>query len=144
MKVEIEYGKLVASINFMYELKLVRKQSRMRRRFINILNERLKVVEEDRKELLQEHSRKDENGEAIIKPDGNYDVKDMVAFSNDLKELYAEKLVIEGEDNREMISTIKQILKKLENEEYEGQTSEIYDYLCDQFGIDEEIEGGEE
>lgn len=142
MKVEIEYGKLAAAINFMYDLKLVRKQSRMRRKFIKIMTERLKEVEEERKELLKEHSRKDENGEAIIKPDGNYDVKDMVAFSNDLKELYTEKLVIEGEDNREMIRTIKEILRKFENEEYQGQTSEIYDYLWEQFGLDN-VKGGE-
>lgn len=143
MKVEIEYSKLIAAINFMYDLRLVRKQSRMRRRLIKILSERLEEVENDRKELLIEHSKKDEKGEAIIKPDGNYDVKDMVAFSNDLKELYSEKLIIEGEDNREMIRTIKEVLRKFENEEYQGETSEIYDYLCDQFRIDEEIEGGE-
>lgn len=137
MKVEIENGKLAVAINFMYGLKLARKQSRMRRRFISIMSDRLKLVEEDRKELLKEHSHKDEKGEAIVKDDGNYDIKDMIAFSNDLKELYAERLVIEGGDNREMISTIKEVLKKFEDVEYEGQESEIYDYLCDQFNIDE-------
>lgn len=137
MKVEIEYGKLAAAINFMYGLKLARKQSRMRRRFIKIMSERLKQVEEDRKELLIEYSRKDKNGEPIVK-EGNYDIKDLVAFSNDLKELYSEKMVIEGGDNHEMISTVKQILKKFEDEEYEGQESEIYDYLCDQFDVDSE------
>lgn len=137
MKVEIENGKLAVAINFMYGLKLARKQSRMRRRFISIMSDRLKLVEEDRKELLKEHAHKDEKGEAIVKDDGNYDIKDMIAFSNDLKELYAERLVIEGGDNREMISTIKEVLKKFEDVEYEGQESEIYDYLCDQFNIDE-------
>lgn len=136
MKVEIENGKLTAAINFMYGLKLARKQSRMRRRFIKLLSDRLEEIEEDRKELLKEHSHKDENGEPVIK-DGNYAVKDMVALSDDLKELYAEKMVLEGGDNREMIRTVKQILKKLEDEEYEGETSEIYDYLCEQFGVDE-------
>ncbi len=138
MKVEIENGKLAAAINFMYDLKLARKQSRMRRRLIKLMSERLQEVEEERKELLKEHSHKDENGEPIVKENGNYDVKDIVAFSNDLKELYAEKMVIEGGDNREMLYTVKHILKKFEDEEYEGQESEIYDYLCDQFEIDNE------
>ncbi|MGW6383804.1 hypothetical protein [Peribacillus butanolivorans] len=143
MRVEIENGKLVTAINFMYELKLTRKHSRFRRHFINLMNESLKVVEDDRKELLKEHSHKDEKGEAIVK-DGQYDVKDMDALSNDLKELNAEKLVIEGGDNREMIRTIKHVLKKFEDEEYEAQASEIYDYLCEQFSVDEEDEKGAE
>ncbi|MEK3887444.1 hypothetical protein [Bacillus sp. FSL K6-3431] len=142
MKIEIENGKLAAAINFMYDVKLVRKQSRFRRYLIEKLNDRLTVVEEDRKELLKDHSHKDGNGEAIIN-DGQYDVKDMVAFSNDLKELNQEKLVIEGGDNREMIRTIKVVLKKLEDIEYEGESSEIYDYLADQFDIDNEEETNE-
>ena len=87
--------------------------------------------------MLEAHANKDEDGKAIIN-DGQYDIIDMVAFSNEQKELYAETLVIEGGDNREMIRTIKQVLKKLEDEEYEAQESDIYDYLCDQFAIDEE------
>lgn len=140
MKVEIENGKLVQVIDFMYGLKLTRKYSRFRRRLINILKEKARIVEEDRIELLKEHSNKDENGEAII-IDGKYDVIDMVAFNNDLKELYAEKVVIEGGDHNEMIHTIKQVLKKFEDVEYEGKESEIYDYLCDQFKVDENEEG---
>lgn len=137
MKVEIENGKLGVSINFMYGLKLARKQSRFRRHFIQQMNDRLKQVEEDRKALLEEHSHKDGEGKAIVE-DGQYDVKDMIAFSNDMKELNKEKFVIDGGDNREMIRTVKMVLEKLEEEEYEGQDSEIYDYLCDQFKVDEE------
>ncbi|MEK3821362.1 hypothetical protein MKY20_20015 [Cytobacillus sp. FSL W8-0315] len=139
MRVEIENGKLVAAINFMYDLKLTRKHSRFRRHFIEKMSERLKRVEEDRKTLAKEHSHKDEKGEAIVK-DGQFDIKDMVAFSSDMKELNTEKLVIEGGDNREMIRTIKHVLKKFENVEYEAQASEVYDYLCEQFGVDEEEE----
>lgn len=137
MKIEIENSKLAAAGNFLYGLNLVRKQSRMRRRLINLLNDRNKIYLEDRKELQEEHANKDDEGKAII-IDGNYDIEDMVAFSNDLKELNEEKLVIEGGDHREMIRTIQEILKKFEDEEYEGAESEIYDYLCDQFDIDGE------
>lgn len=137
MKIEIENGKLAAASNFLYGVKLVRKQSRHRRHLIELIGKRLERLEEDRKELLESHSNKDEDGKAII-IDGQYDIKDMVAFSNDQKELYKEALVIEGGDNREMIRTIKAVLKKLEDVEYEAQDSDIYDYLCDQFEIDEE------
>ena len=137
MKIEIENGKLGAASNFLYGIILVRKQSRHRRHLIELIGERLERVEKDRKELLEAHSNKDENDEAIIN-DGQYDIKDMVAFSNDQKDLYKETLVIEGGDNREMIRTMKVVLKKLEDEEYKAQESDIYDYLCDQFEIDEE------
>lgn len=143
MKVEIENGKLVQVIDFMYGLKLARKHSRFRRRLIDLLREKARIVEEDRIELLKEHSNKDEKGEAII-INGKYDVIDMVAFNSDLKELYAEKVVIEGGDHREMIRTIKQALKKFEDVEYEGKESETYDYLCDQFKIEENEEGEDE
>lgn len=137
MKVEIENSKLVAAGNYLYSLKMVRKQSRMRRRFINLLEERNEIYKEDLKELQEHHANKDSEGKAII-IDGQYDIKDMVAFSNDLKELNEEKLVIEGGDNREMLRTIKTELEKYVEVEYEGSESEIYDYLCDAFQIDEE------
>ncbi|MFD1335747.1 hypothetical protein ACFQ4N_09325 [Oceanobacillus iheyensis] len=140
MKVEIENGKLRASINFMYDLKLARKQSRMRRRFIDQMQERFLLVEEDRKELLKEHSKKDIDGEAIINEEGNFQIEDMDSLGKDLEELYDEKLIIEGGDNREMIRSVKEILRKFEDEEYEGEDSEVYDYLCDTFEIDEEGE----
>ncbi|MFB7301672.1 DUF1617 family protein [Heyndrickxia sporothermodurans] len=136
-KVEIENQKLIPTVNFMYNLKLARKQSRFRRHFINLLNERLKRYEDDRKELLEEHANKDADGKPIIN-DNQYDIKDMAALNKDMKELNEEKLVIEGGDNGEMIRTIKQVLIKFENEEYEGQESEIYDYLCEQFEGDDE------
>lgn len=143
MKIEIENVMLVPASNYLYGLNTVRKQSRMRGRLIKMLNERSEVYQEDRRELQEEHSNKDEDGKAIIN-DGQYDIKDMVAFSNDLKELNEEKYVIEGGDNREMIRTIKEILGKFEDEEYGGQESEAYDYLCEQFKIDEETESEEE
>nr|WP_017552428.1 hypothetical protein [Heyndrickxia coagulans] len=71
-------------------------------------------------------------------------MKDMKAFNEDLQELYSEKMVIEGGDNREMLRTIKAVLKKFEDTEYEGQQSEIYDYLCDQFGVDDEEDENDE
>lgn len=137
MKIEIENGKLAATGNFLYGLKLVRKQSRMRRRLINLLDERNKVYLEDKKELQEEHANKGDDGKAIIKDD-RYDIPDMIAFSNDLGELNEEKIIIEGGDHREMIRTVQEILRKLEDVEYEAQESEIYDYLCEQFKIDEE------
>ena len=136
MKIEIENFMLAPASNYLYGLNLVRKQSRMRRKLIKLLNDRNEVYFEDRKALQEDHANKDEEEKAIIK-DGNYDIPDMVAFSNDLKELSKEKFVIEGSDNREMIRTVKEVLKKFEDEEYEAQESDAYDYLCEAFKLDE-------
>lgn len=137
MKVEIENGKLAPVGNFLYGLPLIRKQSRMRRRLINVLDERNNKYLEEMKVIQEEHAEKDDDGKAIIK-DNHYDVKDKVALTEDLQELGKEKQVIEGGDHREMIRTMKEILRKFEDEEYGAQESEVYDYLCEQFKIDED------
>lgn len=140
MKVEIENMMLLPASNFLYGLKLVRKQSRMRRRFIKMLNDRNEEFMGERKQLQEEYSNKDEEGNAIIIND-EYDIPKGEAwdkFIEDTKELSKEKYVIEGGDNREMIRTIQEILRKFEDEEYEGQESDVYDYLCEEFKIDEE------
>ncbi|MDV2683797.1 hypothetical protein RYX56_05670 [Alkalihalophilus lindianensis] len=136
MKVAIENGKVVPAINYLYGLKLVRKQSRIRRDFIKLLDERAKKVDEDRKEIAKEHSHKDEKGEAVVK-NGNFDIKDLEAFREDVKELNEEELILEGGEHRGLIRTMKQILAKFEEDEYEGQTSEIYDYLYEAFEVDQ-------
>lgn len=142
MKVEIEKGKIVGCINFMHGLTLVRKQSRIRRQFISILKDKYQAYLDDREEILKEHAEKDEKGDPIIQND-NYKVVDKTALAEDIAELNKESTFIEGGDNRELIRTMKLILKKFEDEEYGGEESEIYDYLCDQFKIDEGEDGHE-
>ncbi|NMH72772.1 hypothetical protein HF078_06790 [Bacillus sp. RO2] len=113
----------------------------MRRQLIKILNEHEETLKDDKRHMLEEHSKKDEEGKALIN-DGQYQLTDKDAFTKDLKELTEEEIVIEGEGNREMIRSIRSTLKKLEDNVYKGSDSEIYDYLCDQFSVDE-LEGGE-
>ncbi|MCM3618757.1 hypothetical protein M3936_14290 [Sutcliffiella horikoshii] len=148
MKIAIQKGKIVSIINFMYEeVTVVRKQSRMRRAFIDLLKEKQEAYNKERTLILEENAQKDEKGKAIVKSNGDYDIVDTVAFYMDLKELNEEEIFIEGSDHREMLRTVKVMLRKLEDREYGGLKSEIYDYLCDQFELDEEettaSEGGE-
>ncbi|MCM3620518.1 hypothetical protein M3936_23465 [Sutcliffiella horikoshii] len=148
MKIAIQKGKIVSIINFMYEeVTVVRKQSRMRRAFIDLLKEKQEAYNKERTLILEENAQKDEKGKAIVKSNGDYDIVDTVAFYMDLKELNEEEIFIEGSDHREMLRTVKVMLRKLEDREYGGLKSEIYDYLCDQFELDEEEttapEGGE-
>ncbi|MDQ0254935.1 putative RNase H-like nuclease (RuvC/YqgF family) [Evansella vedderi] len=138
MQVKIENAKLGQAADLLFNLSLKGKQSRHRTKFIKVLNERLKEVEEQRVQLAKEHSRIDDKGEPQV-VDGKFDIMVMEDFQKDLKELYKEELVIEGGDAQGMLKTVKDILlKSLEDKEWEGQEAVIYDYLCDQF------EGGEE
>lgn len=143
MRLEITNGKIGVIGSYLYGLKLVRKQSRMRRRLIDLLNDRNELYVKDRKALQEEHAEKDSKGEPVIK-DSNYVIPDMVSFSQDLRVLNDEVYVIEGGDYRDMLRTIKEMLKKFEDEEYEGPDSEAYDYLCDQLDVDNEGEGNDE
>lgn len=133
MKISIENQKLVASINLLYGLSLKGKQSRHRTKCIKLLNERLNELQEQENELLKEHCHLDEEGNPKTKENGTmWDVKDPDAFSKDRAELYEEKMVIEGGNNQEMLSTVKDVLFDCDKE-LSGQEAEIYDYLCDQF-----------
>ncbi|WP_152657603.1 DUF1617 family protein [Oceanobacillus sp. CFH 90083] len=137
MKVEIQKGKIIGSIDFLRELELNRKQSRMRRQLISILEGKYKSYLNDREEILKEHADKDDAGEPVVKDD-QYQVADQTSLLEDVNELSEEVVVIEGGDNYEMIRAMKPVLRKFEEEEYGGTKSEIYDYLCDQFKVDEE------
>ncbi|WP_257008451.1 hypothetical protein [Shouchella clausii] len=141
MKLEIENRKLQAVHDFMYELNLVRKKSRERRKFLALLAEHFKKTEEARKEILEEHAYKDEEGNAIIEDD-QYKIKDLQAVKEDLAELEKECLVIEGGAHREMLRTLKVIFSDLEEEPFEGEKSEVYDYLYDQ--LEDQEEKGDE
>jgi hypothetical protein len=131
MKVEIENRYLGQAISLLFDLPLRGKQSRHRTKFVKLLNDRLKEVEEQRIQLAKEHAKKDENGEPIAN-DGKFDIEDMDAFKKDLEELYDEKMVIEGGDAQGMLKTVKDVLFNCDKE-FSGQEAMLYDYLCDIF-----------
>lgn len=98
--------------------------------------ERSKEVEEQRKQLAEEHANKDDEDKPIIKDD-KYDIVDQESFQTDIQELYNEEIVIEGGDNQGMLKTVKKILDECDKT-FSGQEAVVYDYICEQF------EGGDE
>ena len=140
MIVKIENGKLEQAIGLLFNLPAKGIKSVRKTKFVKLLNERLKEVDEQRQELAKEHSNLDENGKAKTVGD-KFDIKDMDAFQKDVKELFGEEMVFEGADVQKMLKTVKQILEESEKE-WEGQESMTYAYLCEAFGAFEE--GGDE
>lgn len=135
MKVKIENRYLGLAANLLFSLSLKGKQSRHRTKFIKLLNDRLREVEEQRIELAKEFAVKDEEGKPIVK-DEAYEIADMLAFTKEVEELYSEEMVIEGGDYQGMLKTVKDVLLNCDVA-FSGQDAIIYDYLCEQF------EGGE-
>lgn len=145
MKVEIKNEMIPLITEFVGGLPLVRKHSRFRRELIKMLSEQHEKVEDQRMEIVKEHCEKDSAGNPIIKekaysiPEENQD-----KYHEDVAELMNEVYVIEGGNNRELIRTMRTILLKFENQEYQGKESATYDYLCEQFKIDENLEEDED
>ncbi|NIK11200.1 DUF1617 family protein [Alkalibacillus almallahensis] len=133
MQVKIKNATLGQAIDLLFNLSLRGKESRHRTKFIKKLGERVKEVEEQRKQLAKEHSHLDDEGNPIMKEDGKkYDIKDFDAFQKDIDELYNEEMVIDGGDNQDMLKTVKKVLEEC-NVAFSGNEAVIYDYLCDQF-----------
>lgn len=131
MKIKIQNKYLLPSINLLYDLSLKGKESRHRTRFIKLLQERLKEVEEERKQLAEEFSRKDKNGKPIIE-DNKYVLENEKEFYKEFNELMDEEFIIEGANYEETLKTVKTILLECEVA-FSGQDAMVYDYLCEQF-----------
>ncbi|WP_062318896.1 DUF1617 family protein [Halolactibacillus sp. JCM 19043] len=136
MQVKIKNAQLGQAIDLLFHLSLKGKQSRHRTKFVKLLAERSKEVEEQRKQLAEEHANKDDEDKPIIKDD-KYDIVDQESFQTDIQELYNEEIVIEGGDNQGMLKTVKKILDECDKT-FSGQEAVVYDYICEQF------EGGDE
>lgn len=141
MKVEIKNVMILNIIEYLHELSLVRKHSRVRRDLIEKLSERHKKNEKTRISIAEEHCKKDSTGKPLI-VDKSYNIPDenLEKYKDDIDEFNNELLVIDGGDNREIIRTMKTILRKFEETEYSGKQSITYDYLCNAFKIDENDE----
>lgn len=131
MKIKIQNKYLLPSINLLYDLSLKGKESRHRTRFIKLLQEQLKEVEEERKQLAEEFSRKDKNGKPIIE-DNKYVLENEKEFYKEFNELMDEEFIIEGANYEETLKTVKTILLECEVA-FSGQDAMVYDYLCEQF-----------
>ena len=117
---------------FLASEKLVKKQSRMRTKFLKLLNEAVNEIESFRKEMLEKYSKKDDEGKALI-DNNSYVLEDAEAFNKEYLELMNEDFIIdETESKREMLQHIKRILDNTETE-FDGAKAFQYDIWCEAF-----------
>ena len=122
-------------INFLMELELPAKQSRMRTRFCKLGIERLRLLEEEKMEIIKKHGNIDENGEIKQVEDEQgrliWDVKDKDGFNADYKELMIEEWVLElNEEKKDMLLTLKDSVLNLDII-LKGKEALQYDRWCE-------------
>ncbi|OXS74283.1 hypothetical protein B1B04_09150 [Lysinibacillus sp. KCTC 33748] len=121
--------------DFLYELALKGKDSRMRSRFIGILEAQLQLIATERDILLQDYAKKDENDEPIRDKDEKGQefviLEDSLSFNMEVSKLMNEEFIIEVKNEKvEMIKTIQRIVLEVD-EEFSGIEAERYNRFCD-------------
>ena len=122
--------------NFILSLKLKGTENRMRNRLVKKLQDHLKVVQEEHKELLDEYCTKDENGSyRTLEKNGKsyYDIADVKGFQIEFEELMREEFVILSDPtNQQMLFTVKDIILNCDKE-FSGSEALKYEYYCEMF-----------
>lgn len=122
-------------VNFLMELELPARQSRMRTRFCKLGMERLNLIAEERMDIIKRHADLDENGEVKQVEDEQgrliWDVKDKDGFNADYKELMIEEWVLEqNEERKDMLLTLKDSVLNLDIV-LKGKEAMQYDRWCE-------------
>lgn len=119
---------------FLLDLKLKGKQSRMRTRFIRLLQDQLNLVNEERNSLLDDYAAKDENGDFITEM---IDGKESIVLENgeeynlEMTKLMNEFFIIEETQERElMLNEVRNIVLECDLE-FSGAEAVAYDRWCE-------------
>lgn len=121
--------------DFLFELSLKGKDSRMRSRFIALLEEQLQLIAKEREILLEDYAKKDEKGEIVrdVDEQGREFVvlEDSLSFNLEVTKLMSEEFVIEVKNEKvEMVKTIQRIVLEIDKE-FSGIEAERYNRFCD-------------
>jgi len=121
--------------NWLGSISLQGKQSRMRTRFVSLLEEALERYEKDRKAMLEEVCVKDEEGKPkLIEENGqsHYDIPDdkTEQFNADMKEMGEEDAELTGPETAPVFVTVSNILLNYDGK-IEGRDAYAYDKWCE-------------
>ena len=144
MQIKILNNEIQLVTNFLMELELKGKESRMRTRFVRMMQEHYdNVVSAESQQLIEEYAEKDENDEFIMEeielPDGSKGTKYQLRedsqqeYREELEKLMTEVFVIEKTGQYEdMLNSLEESVLN-----YDGLLSGLkaiqYDRICDIF-----------
>ncbi|MGE7092046.1 hypothetical protein ACQKII_11460 [Lysinibacillus sp. NPDC048646] len=134
-----EIGELQA---FLFNLILKGKESRMRTRFIKLLEQQLNLVNQERQQLVDEYAEKDKDGEIIYTieiVDGKE--IEMPLFSEEAEKevqqqiltlLHEDFIIEESAEKIEMLHILQDIVLNCDLE-FTGKKATLYDRFCEIF-----------
>lgn len=137
-KISIKHYEIEEFINFLLKLNLRGRNSRMRTRFIKMLEEKKLEVNTEKRQLVSEYAKLGDNGEPIIVQDhtGERIIEfksdnDRDEFLNEIQILLNEEFVIPiNELNQEMIDTVRESVLDCDLL-FSGDEAIKYDRYCD-------------
>lgn len=135
MKFKIKNHLIKGLIEFLLEMELKGKSSRLRTRFMRPLDMQLKAMEEEQMVLVKEHSNLDKEGNPVVlEKDGKsyWDIKDVLAYQRDFNELLNEEFVLDMSEQKELFEVIKELVLECDFA-FSGQKAIQYDAWCEAF-----------
>ncbi|EON72823.1 hypothetical protein [Lysinibacillus sphaericus] len=134
-----EIGELQA---FLFNLILKGKESRMRTRFIKLLEQQLNQVNQERQQLVDEYAEKDKNGEILYTTE-IVDGKEieMPLFSEEAEKevqqqiltlLHEDFIIEETAEKIDMLRILQEIVLNCDLE-FTGKKATLYDRFCEIF-----------
>lgn len=130
-KLVLRKEETTALSNYLQEIALKNKLSRLRNKLINKLNAVNQEMEEDRVALAKEHSKRDDKNEPIVE-NGVYIVKDQEEFTKELHALVSEEVAIEiGEYSNNFDPLFEFLDSEAYDVELSGLNANCYDRLLE-------------
>ncbi|MBG9757516.1 hypothetical protein [Lysinibacillus sphaericus] len=133
--------------SFLFNLILKGKESRMRTRFIKLLEDQIELLKIERQQLINDYALKDENGQIVTETKEIHNKEEeIVLFQCEEAEKEAQMQIMlmmnedfiieETADKIEMLTTLQSIILNCDLE-FTGNKAVLYDRFCEIF---EEIE----
>lgn len=121
--------------SFLMDFELTGKNTRLRTRFVRLLNEYVNRMSLEREDLIKTNCYLDEHGEPTFTLVGEnqkkYDIKDLELFNKEYRELLNEEVVIEiTEERKEMFELIKGLILDCDLT-FKGEEAFKYDRYCE-------------
>lgn len=122
-------------MGFLMTFELNGSDSRLRTRFVRLLNEYQNRFNNEHEDLIKKHSNLDENGQpkTTLNDKGKeiYDVIDRGEFNKEYSILLNEVIEIEvTEERKKMIALIKEIILNCDKT-FKGEEAFMYDRFCE-------------
>jgi len=135
MKLTFKNYEIAPAIELLQPMDLGAADSRHRTKFVKLLMDVLKGIQESQQDLLDRYGKKDEDGNLIQGEDGKgyeFDPIKGKEYLEELQKLVDEEVVIEGGTYQKNIEEMPRILNEYTGT-LSGKEADIYDRLLDEF-----------